>query len=74
MVNGLLDHYYAYEEESVKVEPFLNGRDLMQALHLKGGPEVGRLLSLVREAQIAGEISSKEEAVAYAKTHLGTDG
>ena len=46
--------------------PLVDGKDLMQALGLPSGREVGRLLNLVREAQLDGEISSKEEALALA--------
>ena len=46
--------------------PLVDGKDLMQALGLPSGKEVGRLLTLVREAQLDGEISSKDEALALA--------
>ncbi|BEQ17008.1 CCA tRNA nucleotidyltransferase [Desulfoferula mesophila] len=47
--------------------PLLDGHELMQALGLASGKEVGRLLNLVREAQLDGEIGSREEALALAK-------
>ncbi|MCF8042860.1 MAG: HD domain-containing protein, partial [Desulfarculaceae bacterium] len=47
--------------------PLLDGKDLMQALGLPTGKEVGRLLNLVREAQLDGEISSKDQALALAR-------
>lgn len=48
--------------------PLLNGRDLMSALDLPAGPEVGRLLNLVRRAQLDGRIASRHEALALART------
>ncbi|MBU1275397.1 MAG: HD domain-containing protein [Proteobacteria bacterium] len=47
--------------------PLVDGNDLMRALGLPSGKEVGRLLALVREAQLDGEISSKDEALALAR-------
>ncbi|MBU4576422.1 MAG: HD domain-containing protein [Proteobacteria bacterium] len=47
--------------------PLLDGHELMQVLGLPTGKEVGRLLTLVREAQLDGEISSKDEALALAR-------
>jgi hypothetical protein len=39
----------------------------MAALALSPGPEVGRLLEAVREAQATGEVTSREEALALAE-------
>jgi hypothetical protein len=39
----------------------------MKALHLKPGPEVGRLLRLIEEAQAAGDITTAEEAILFAQ-------
>ena len=47
--------------------PLLDGHDLMQALGLASGKEVGRLLNLVREAQLDGEIGSRDGALALAR-------
>ena len=37
----------------------------MHALGLGPGPELGRLLALLREAQAVGTVSTREGAVAY---------
>jgi hypothetical protein len=42
----------------------------MAELNLSPGPLVGRLLETVREAQAAGEISTREEALALARAEL----
>ena len=47
--------------------PLVDGNEVMRALGLPPGEEVGRLLNLVREAQLDGEIKSKQEALALAK-------
>ena len=53
--------------ETVAPEPLLNGHELMSALGLSPGPEVGRLLGAIREAQAMGEVTSRQEALALAE-------
>jgi putative nucleotidyltransferase with HDIG domain len=66
VVSILLSAYFE-QSENVAPAPIVNGHDLMQALDLAPGPEVGRLLEAIREAQAAGEVSSREEALALAQ-------
>jgi putative nucleotidyltransferase with HDIG domain len=54
-------------EESAPVPPLLNGNDLMRALRIGPGPQVGRLLAAVGEAQAGGDIATPEEAIALAR-------
>jgi tRNA nucleotidyltransferase/poly(A) polymerase len=42
----------------------------MREFGLKPGPKIGEILEAVREAQGAGELSSKEEALALARKRL----
>jgi putative nucleotidyltransferase with HDIG domain len=44
-------------------EPLLRGDELISELGVDPGPRVGELLELAREAQFAGEISSRQEAL-----------
>jgi poly(A) polymerase len=48
----------------------LNGHDLMEGLGLVSGPVVGRLLRQLREAQLDGKISTREQAISLAKRLL----
>jgi putative nucleotidyltransferase with HDIG domain len=50
--------------------PLVRGDELARALGIEPGPEVGRLLSALEEAQFAGEVSSPEEAVRLARKLL----
>ncbi len=62
--------YFAYFEqfdETVKPTPLVNGRDLMQQLDLEPGPEIGRLLRLIEEKQAVGEITTRVEALQFAR-------
>ena len=56
----------AYDEwRREPLPPIVTGNDLL-ALGFAQGPALGRVLQEIREKQIAGEISEKEEALRYA--------
>ena len=59
-------------KERVVIEPpkLVDGDDLMSALGIPPGPRVGELLELVREAQAAGEVSTREDAIALARREM----
>lgn len=66
LVEALLRHYFEQYEETVAPPPLVNGRQLMQALNLPPGPEIGRLLRLIEEAQAAGDLETAEQAISFA--------
>jgi putative nucleotidyltransferase with HDIG domain len=51
--------------------PLLRGDELAAALDLEEGPELGGLLAELEAAQYAGEVSTREEAVARARALRG---
>ena len=56
------------EDDTIARPPrLLSGNELMAALAIGPGPEVGRLLAAIEEAQAAGEVSTREEALAFAR-------
>jgi putative nucleotidyltransferase with HDIG domain len=67
VVSALCHHYYEKYEETVKPEPLVNGHTLIQVLNLEPGPEVGRLLRLIQEAQAAGELKTADAAIEFAR-------
>jgi poly(A) polymerase len=67
IVARLFDHYFNHHADTVAPAPLLNGRDLITHLQLRPGPEIGRLLRLIQEAQAAGELHTREEALAFAR-------
>jgi len=67
VVVTLYAFYFDSYEEVVRPAPLLDGRTLMTALNLKSGPEVGRLLGLIEEAQAAGLVRTADEALALAQ-------
>jgi putative nucleotidyltransferase with HDIG domain len=54
--------------------PLLRGTDVMAALGLAPGPEVGRLLRAAREAQAAGEVATREAALAWLRVRARPGG
>ncbi|MEA3310116.1 MAG: HD domain-containing protein [Chloroflexota bacterium] len=61
---ALLQGYYQHPAEVVTPAPLLTGHDLL-AMGIPAGPEMGRLLAALREAQAAGEINTVAAARAF---------
>ena len=63
-----------FKEESLVLPPKLvDGHDLIQLFGIRPGPEIGRLLEAVREAQAVGEVTTREEALEYVRENLATE-
>jgi tRNA nucleotidyltransferase/poly(A) polymerase len=65
MVTTLLGTYLE-QTDVVAPPPLVNGHDLMAVLDLPPGPEIGRLLEAIREAQAAGEVKTRQAALELA--------
>ncbi|MFC1931417.1 CCA tRNA nucleotidyltransferase [Chloroflexota bacterium] len=62
-----------FEEDSLTVPPkLIDGNDLIKDFGLSPGPEVGEILEAVREAQAAGEVTTREEALTQAERLLAS--
>jgi poly(A) polymerase len=48
----------------------IDGRTLMRELELEPGPRVGELLEAIREAQVEGDVRTREEALAFARKQV----
>ena len=66
----LLEGWWEQPEEVVSPPILINGYDLLEEFQLKPGPLIGRILSLVREAQASGEIQSQSQALDFAHQYL----
>ncbi len=53
--------------------PLIRGDDLALALGIEAGPELGRLLAALAEAQYADAVATRDEAVEYARGLLAED-
>lgn len=67
--DSLLDTVWGARAEPVA--PLANGNDLMRELGLAPGPQIGRLLAAIGEAQADGTITTREQALALARRLLG---
>jgi putative nucleotidyltransferase with HDIG domain len=63
----LLTHWFDRYEETVDPPPLITGGELIAELSLEPGPQVGRLLRTLQEAQAAGEVQTREEALALVR-------
>jgi poly(A) polymerase len=55
-----------FEEESLTHPPkLLDGHDIMRTFGLEPGRHIGELLEALREAQAAGEVTDRQEAIKY---------
>jgi putative nucleotidyltransferase with HDIG domain len=68
-VVGLWQAYLVHQETAVAPPPLLNGNDLI-ALGVPPGPRIGSLLARLREAQAAGEVTDRQEALTHVATWL----
>jgi tRNA nucleotidyltransferase/poly(A) polymerase len=70
VVRILLEAWWEKPKENINPPPLLRGYDLIQEFALKPGPHIGQLLNLLREAQAAGELHSREDALQYVRAWL----
>lgn len=61
--------YYDTVADRMSAAPLVTGRDLMR-MGLPPGPEIGRILRLVRESQDDGSLTNREEALEFARRLL----
>jgi len=64
----LMEAWFEQHDSLVDPPRLINGVDLKNYFQLQPGPLMGRILNAVREGQGAGEITTKEEALALAQT------
>ncbi len=66
----LLDRYYRVPNAVIAPAALVDGRALMNELKISAGPRVGELLEAIREAQAAGEVKTREDALAFARSQV----
>ena len=64
-VERLLRAWFEERARLVHPAPFLSGHEITDILTLESGPAIGRLLRSLKEAQVLGQVSTREEAIAY---------
>ena len=69
-LNGLdkMLRYYLDIKDSLKPLPkLIDGREVMQILNLTPSPRLGEIMDAIKEAQISGDIITKDEAIEFIK-------
>jgi poly(A) polymerase len=70
----LLDSLYNRTELVVRPPQLIDGGTIMHELRIPPGPMIGHLLRRVAEAQVMGEVKTKEEALEYCRGIVGEEG
>jgi len=70
VVRALLEAYWEHPEQSVTPTSLITGKDLLDQFRLAPGPQIGKLLAQVREAQAVGEVRDREDALEYVRQAL----
>jgi hypothetical protein len=61
----------SFEDEGIVHPPrLLTGYDIMSELSLAEGPIIGRLLGALEEAQAAGDVGDREQALAFVRERV----
>ena len=61
----LLEAWFEQRDTLISPAPLLSGRDIMQALDMPPGPQIGELLQRLAEEQAAGEILTRQQALTF---------
>jgi len=69
LMSYILTEHFKQQVEALPVK-LIDGHDLMEVFGLSPGPLVGELLIEVREAQAAGELSTREEALTLVRKEM----
>ena len=69
VVRIFLESWWDKKIELVMPPQLISGNEIMESLSLDPGPEVGRLLDAVREAQVVNDVADKESALNYAREY-----
>jgi poly(A) polymerase len=73
MVNYVLAQ--RLQQESLVAPPkLIDGHDLVNIFGLSPGPKIGELLESMREAQAAGEVTTRQQALTYIRQRLSPAG
>ena len=59
-------HFYLEKRESLKPLPkLLDGNEIMQLKNIKQSPKLGEIINALKEAQLNGDINTKEDAIIF---------
>lgn len=68
-INNLtrLQDFYLAKKDTLNLEKLLSGEEIMAILNIQAGPQLGTIIKELTEAQINGDVVTKEDACAFVK-------
>jgi poly(A) polymerase len=69
-IRVILYGYYMRYDEVVAPPTLLDGEDLIASFNLKPSKQIGQLLTAIREAQVTGEIQTRDDALVFVRRLL----
>ncbi len=73
-INSLKKLLDFYIEKSSSLEPLpklLDGKDIMAMLNITPSPKLGEILDALHEAQLAGDVLTRDDAILFVKNYRG---
>jgi len=64
-VKNIFDAYFNHYDQIITPTKIINGNDILKKFNLQPGKKIGDLLERVAEAQVSGEINTKEETETF---------
>lgn len=69
-LNKLLKFYIESKDSLAPLPKLLDGNEIMQLFNLKPSKELGIIINTLNEAQISGDVTTKDEAINFVKSIL----
>ena len=73
IVRELLESWWERNETAVSPPQLLDGHQIIQRYGLQPGPQIGKLLEEVKEAQVTGEVQTLDEAFSLVEKIINLD-
>ncbi len=67
-LDKMLDYYLSIKDTLKPLPKLLGGKEVMELLNLSPSPKLGEILNELKEAQISGDINTREEAINFIKS------
>lgn len=68
-LNSLLDFYLAKKDTLLPLPKLLDGSEIMKILKITPSPKLGEIVNALKEAQINGDILTKEDAIKFVNSY-----
>lgn len=68
-LNRLMNFYLSVRNSLEPLPKLIDGNEAMKILNLKPSPTLGKILDALKDAQISGDVTTKDEAVNFIKNY-----